>query len=60
MPFAPVPKSELLARLAAGHAARVTVVTPNRRLAQELAREFDQGQIDKGLPVWETADVLPF
>jgi ATP-dependent helicase/nuclease subunit B len=60
MSFAPVPKSELLARLAAGHAARVTVVTPNRRLAQELAREFDLGQIDKGLPVWETADVLPF
>ena len=60
MPFAPVPKSGLLASIAAGHAARVTVVTPNRRLAQELAREFDQGQIDKGLPVWETADVLPF
>ncbi len=60
MPGAPIPKSELLTHLAAGHAARVTVVTPNRRLAQELAREFDQRQIDKGLPVWETADILFF
>jgi len=60
MSLAPVPKSELLARLAAGHAARIAVLTPNRRLAQELAREFDLGQIDKGLPVWETADILPF
>ncbi len=60
MPVAPVLKSELVARLAEGHAARVTVVTPNRRLAQELAREFDQGQIAAGKTVWETADILPF
>ena len=58
MPLAPVRKTELVARLAAGHAARVTVVTPNARLSRELAREFDQGQIEKGLPVWETADIL--
>ncbi len=60
MALTPVRKSELLARLAEGHAARVTVVTPNVRLARELSREFDQGQIDKGHPVWETADVLFF
>lgn len=60
MPLAPIRKSELVARLAEGHAARVTVVTPNARLSRELSREFDQGQIDKGLPVWETADILPF
>jgi len=60
MSFAPVRKAELLARLAEGQAARVTVVTPSRRLAQELAREFDAGQIAKGLKVWETADLLPF
>lgn len=59
MPLAPVSKAELLARLSEGHAARVTVVTPNARLSRELAREFDQGQIDKGLKVWETADILP-
>jgi len=59
MPHAPVAKSELFARLAEGHAARVTVVTPNLRLARELAREFDAGQVAKGLKVWETADILP-
>jgi probable DNA repair protein len=58
MPVAPIPKQELVARLAEGHAARVTVVTPNLRLAQDLGRQFDTGQIAKGLPVWETADVL--
>jgi probable DNA repair protein len=59
MSLAPVPKSALLARLAEGHAARIAVVTPNARLSRELAREFDAGQADKGLPVWETADILP-
>src|SRR3990170_3406608 len=60
MPLAPVAKQELLERLAAGHAARITVVTPNRRLAQELAREFDAAQAARDLKVWETADILPF
>jgi len=59
MPYAPVAKPGLLARLAEGHAARVTVVTPNARLARELAREFDAGQVAKGVKVWETADILP-
>ncbi|HJS37708.1 MAG TPA: hypothetical protein VJ789_06205, partial [Burkholderiales bacterium] len=54
-----ITKTDLFARLAAGHAARVTVVTPNARLARELAREFDAGQAAKDLKVWETADVLP-
>ncbi len=60
MSFAPVRKADLLARLAAGQATRVCVVTPNRRLAQELSREFDAGQSAKNLKVWETADILPF
>ncbi|MEO8718949.1 MAG: hypothetical protein ABI423_12090, partial [Burkholderiales bacterium] len=60
MPVAPVAKQELLDRLAAGYAAHLTVVTPNRRLAQELAREFDAGQAAKNRAVWETADILPF
>ncbi len=59
MPAAPVAKQELLQRLAAGHAARIAVVTPNRRLAQELAREFDAAQAATELKVWETADILP-
>ena len=58
--FPVIQKRELFGRLAEGHAAKITVVTPNRRLAQELGREFDDGQTVKGLKVWETADILPF
>src|ERR687892_1335965 len=53
-------REELFARLAEGHAARITVVTPNKRLSQELQREFDSHQIAKGLTVWEAPDILPF
>ncbi|HZE59388.1 MAG TPA: hypothetical protein VE085_02425, partial [Burkholderiales bacterium] len=53
-------KSELFARLAEGHAARITVVTPNRRLAHSLLLEFDDYQIARGLNSWEAADILPF
>jgi ATP-dependent helicase/nuclease subunit B len=53
-------KSELFSRLEKGHAEKLTVVTPNRRLAQDLQREFDAHQIAKGLTVWEAPDMLPF
>ena len=53
-------KAELYARLAGGHAARITVVTPNKRLSQALMSDFDSFQIAKGLSVWEAPDVLPF
>jgi ATP-dependent helicase/nuclease subunit B len=53
-------KAELFARLAEGHAARITVLTPNKRLSQELQREFDAHQIAKNLTVWEAPDILPF
>lgn len=36
------------------------VVTPNRRLAIALRREFDGTQANQGIAIWETADVLPF
>ncbi|HSW82935.1 MAG TPA: PD-(D/E)XK nuclease family protein, partial [Usitatibacter sp.] len=52
-------KAELLARLAEGHGARITVVTPNRRLAQFLRAEFDRGREAQGLAAWESADILP-
>src|SRR5438067_1365069 len=52
--------SQLFARLAEGHAARITVVTPNRRLAHSLTLEFDDYQIARGLTSWEAADILPF
>src|SRR5688572_17930729 len=53
-------KSELFSRLEKGHGERLTVVTPNRRLAQDLQREFDAHQIARGLTVWEAPDILPF
>ena len=53
-------KRDLFAQLASGHSAGIVVVTPNRRLAQTLAREFDEQQTASGLTVWETADILPF
>src|SRR6266478_433502 len=51
---------ELFQRLAEGHAARITVVTPNPRLSRVLTGEFDSFQAGKGLAVWEAPDILPF
>src|SRR6267142_5809908 len=51
---------ELFQRLAEGHAARITVVTPNPRLSRVLTSEFDSFQAAKGLTVWEAPDILPF
>jgi ATP-dependent helicase/nuclease subunit B len=53
-------RQELFARLGAGAAARLTVVTPNRRLSQALEREFDGLQIARGLQVWDAPEILPF
>ena len=53
-------KTELFTRLAAGHAAGITVVTPNRRLALVLKSEFDSFQAGRNLSVWEDVDILPF
>ena len=51
-----LPGQDLFARLAAG----ATVLTPNRRLAQALLREFDDFQVAQGLRVWQAPDILPF
>jgi ATP-dependent helicase/nuclease subunit B len=53
-------KPELFARLNRGHAAGITVLTPNRRLAQALIQDYDRLQSGAGLSAWETPDVLPF
>src|SRR5881396_3804729 len=53
-------KSELLERLALGHAAGVTAITPNKRLSRALMLDFDAFQIGKALSVWEAPDILPF
>lgn len=58
--FPALPRSELFPRLAEGHAAGITVVTPNRRLAGALKAEFDVFQVAKGLASWEDADILPW
>ncbi len=58
--FPRLTKAEVFARLAEGQKAGVAVVTPNRRLAQELAREFDADRMASGLRSWEAADILPF
>ena len=59
MPGQEIAKQDLFDRLARGHAAGITVVTPNRRLAKILKSEFDALQASKGLSVWEDADILP-
>ena len=56
--FPLISKSAVFARLAAAQAT-VTIVTPNRRLAQELARAFDATRMAKGLRAWEAADIIP-
>lgn len=58
--FPQAPLSDIFADLAAGLEAGVTVITPNRRLAIALKREFDGVQVGRGNTVWGSADILPF
>jgi len=58
--IATLSKAQLFARLAEGLAGGVTVLTPNLRLAQALAREFDAAQAAQGRSAWESADILPY
>ena len=53
-------RPELFARLAEGHAAGITVVTPNARLSRALVAGFDDFQTARGLGSWEAPDILPF
>ena len=39
--------------------SRITVVTPNLRLALELGRQFDAFQLARGLALWDAPDILP-
>lgn len=55
-----ITRAELFARLARGHGERVTVLTPNRRLAQAVEGEFDRTCVARGLGSWEAPDILPF
>jgi len=53
-------KVQLFTLLEQGHAAGITIVTPNKRLAQALMAQFDAWQIKRNLSVWEAPDILPF
>ena len=55
--FPQLSKTEVFTRLAA--AADVTLVTPNRRLALALRREYDAAQARAGCRAWPSADILP-
>jgi probable DNA repair protein len=57
---ATIARTELFELLAGGRDAGATVLTPNRRLAQALARAFDRDRQVRGCSAWETADILPF
>ena len=61
MPIDPkaLTRKELFDLLARGHGAGVTVVTPNRRLAQEIRARFDAECASAGRSAWETVDALP-
>jgi len=58
--IASLSKAQLFVHLAEGLAGGVTVLTPNQRLAQALAREFDAAQAAQGRSAWESADILPY
>ncbi|SCY48909.1 probable DNA repair protein [Nitrosospira sp. Nl5] len=57
--FPQVLLTDIFADLAAGPTAGVTVLTPNRRLAIALKREFDKTQAARGIVIWGAADILP-
>lgn len=57
--IAGISKAEVFASLAEGLTTAATVVTPNRRLALALKRDFDAAQAARGLAAWESADIVP-
>ena len=57
--FPQVSFTEIFANRAAGLRVDCTVITPNRRLAITLKREFDSAQATQGISAWDSADILP-
>jgi len=55
-----VASAALAAVCSALAAERVTMVTPNRRLAAWYTSQFNQTQIESGRSVWPTPDILPW
>lgn len=58
--FLQIPLTDVLKRLAAVQGAGTTVVTPNRRLASALKRQFNEYQAAQKVVAWESADIIPF
>lgn len=54
-----IPFPEVVVNCIAGLKAGDTIVTPNRRLAITLRREFDRIQAARGISAWASADILP-
>ena len=60
IPHSPqIPSPETLVDLVAGLKPGDTVVTPSKRLAITLRREFDRAQAARGIAAWASADILP-
>ncbi|QJR13986.1 PD-(D/E)XK nuclease family protein [Usitatibacter palustris] len=59
-PFPEIDRDELLERLEQGGERAVTVLTPNRRLAQSLEAEVDRRHLAAGRAHWDAADILAF
>lgn len=57
--FPQITPTDVFEYLAAGLKVGGTVVTPNRRLALVLQREFNSVQAARGLSFWDSADILP-
>jgi ATP-dependent helicase/nuclease subunit B len=49
---------EVFARLLSGPAGQVCVITPTRRLAQSLLQEAGTRQLERGLALWDTPDII--
>src|SRR5512134_2719852 len=55
-----IPHSALLERISSAPAQRLTVLTPNHRLALALQDDVDRRQAARGLSAWEAPDILHF
>lgn len=56
--FPSLSRQEVFARLIREPAGQVCVITPNRRLAQALLQEAGARQLERGLALWDTPDII--
>lgn len=57
--FPQISHEEVFARLMASPAEQPCLLTPNRRLALSLQREYAERRIAGGAALWDTPDILP-